>query len=401
MLPNTNIPTPQPSQPNPTPPVVPPTQAVTEPLSTSSTIYDFSLLTAPVTDMERAEFKRLDHGNDGTGQYWIFALIGAVFAGVFSMTFVGSMLSASGADITTIFVVVLITWVGLTALLVAAVKWGQRLREEKLVKLSRFARAHGMTYVHDRKDPSYNGMVFDEGHSRVLNDALVMADGTEIGNYTYVTGSGKNRSTHLFSFVRIPLERALPHMVLDAKSNNFFGLMSNLPDTFGKDQTLSLEGDFDKHFTLYAPRQYERDALYVFTPDVMAALIDNGSGYDMEAIDKELYVYGSRHIDMTSGEQLSALLKIIDTIASELRSQTKHYADERVGDRSMNVIAPQGARLKKGVNWVVVGIVVLYFGFEFFGNALTSGGELAAFYIIPYAIIITIAVLVVVFKRRS
>lgn len=350
--------------------------------------------------MERTAFRAVDTSVVSTKQYWLLALVGAIFAGVFSMMFVGSMLSAAGADTITVFIMVFIAWLGLIALLVAAVKWAQRLREEKLVKLHRFATAHGMTHVHDRNDPGYNGMVFDEGHSRVLNDALVMADGTEIGNYTYVTGSGKNRSTHTYAFIRIPLVRALPHMVLDAKKNNFFGLMSNLPDTFGKDQTLSLEGDFDTHFTLYAPKQYERDALYVFTPDVMAALIDNGSGYDMEAIDRDLYIYRNNHFDLLNGEQLSSLFKIVNTIANELRSQTKRYADERVGDRSANIIAPQGARLKKGVNWIVVGIVALFVGYHIAESFMLMQEAWYLFYIIPY-FVIPVFVVWFIFKKRK
>ena len=41
-------------------------------------------------------------------------------------------------------------------------------------------------------------------------------------------------------------------------------------------QVLSLEGDFDRYFTLYCPKEYERDALYVFTPDLMALLDRRG-----------------------------------------------------------------------------------------------------------------------------
>lgn len=395
MLPQTNIPTPIPA------PTAPPAdESVVTPKLTAPAVYNFSLLASPATEAERAAFRKNDTGVAQSNYVWFFVVAGSLFMGFFSFGIIGSLLREAGVGMGGVLAGVAGVWLGLTAFSVWVVRWVQRKREERLIRLHRFTTAHGMSMLHDRKDPDYNGMVFDEGHSRVLNEALILADGTEIGNYTYVTGSGKNRSTHTFAFVRIPLERALPHMVLDAKGNNFFGLMSNLPDTFGKDQTLSLEGDFDTHFTLYAPRQYERDALYVFTPDVMAALIDNGSGYDMETIDTDLYIYRNNHFDLLNGEQLSSLFGIIDTIAGELRSQTKRYADERVGDRSMNMITPQGARLKKGVNWVVVGIVVLYFGFEFLSNMSLHGGA-AFFYAIPYIVIAAVAVFVIVKKRRS
>ncbi|WP_414172275.1 hypothetical protein [Clavibacter tessellarius] len=43
-----------------------------------------------------------------------------------------------------------------------------------------------------------------------------------------------------------------------------------------------LEGDFDRHAALYCPEGYERDALYLFTPDVMAVLVDRVRGFDVE-----------------------------------------------------------------------------------------------------------------------
>ena len=96
----------------------------------------------------------------------------------------------------------------------------------------------------------------------------------EFANYRYTTGSGKNKTTHTWGYVAVKLDVPLPHIVLDAKGNNgIFG--SNLPATFDKDQRLSLEGDFDEYFSLYCPQGYEPDALYLFTPDIMARFIDN------------------------------------------------------------------------------------------------------------------------------
>jgi hypothetical protein len=97
----------------------------------------------------------------------------------------------------------------------------------------------------------------------------------------------------------IQLDRALPHMVLDAVQNDRKILgqrVSNLPARFDLAQRLSREGDFDRYFTLYAPADYERDALYVFTPDLMALLIDEagsgeGGSMDVEIIDDRMYVY--------------------------------------------------------------------------------------------------------------
>lgn len=60
-----------------------------------------------------------------------------------------------------------------------------------------------------------------------------------------------------------------------------FGL-TGVAGLFARDQVLSLEGDFDRYFTPYCPKQYERDALSVFTPDLMALCIDEAAPFDIE-----------------------------------------------------------------------------------------------------------------------
>ncbi|MBI3889406.1 hypothetical protein HY312_02430 [Candidatus Saccharibacteria bacterium] len=155
----------------------------------------------------------------------------------------------------------------------------------------------------------------------------------------------------------------MPHMVLDAKQNNLFQRFSNLPDTFGNEQKLSLEGDFDSYFTLYAPAQYKRDALYLFTPDVMAKLIDHGKSYDIEVIDNVLYLYSATALTLESGESLRTILEIIDVIGDEIKDQNQNYRDEHLTEldkvATQSSIAPQGMRLKKKLNIVSVGLTII------------------------------------------
>lgn len=233
---------------------------------------------------------------------------------------------------------------------------------KRRAKLYKFALRNHLTYLADGKDPGYTGMIFDNGHSRQIDDAVRLGDGTEIGNYTYITGSGKNSQTHTWGYVKTKLVRRLPHMVLDAKSNNFWKF-SNLSNYFDRSQVLSLEGNFDTFFTLYAPKQYERDALYVFTPDVMTAMIDYGKEYDIEIVDDDLYIYSGSHLKLDQPEFYERILSIVNTISSELLQQSDYYADERVGDRTANIVADEGRRLKSGFNWfiVVVIILIIYF----------------------------------------
>ena len=231
-------------------------------------------------------------------------------------------------------------------------------------RLFKFAAQNNLEWIEGVLDPHYSGMIFDNGHSRRIDEALRFKNGTEIGNFTYITGSGKNQRSFTWGYVRIKLVRRLPHMVLDAKDNNVWRRFSSLSDSFDRSQVLSLEGNFDDYFTLYAPIKYERDALYVFTPDVMAALIDHGRQYDIEIIDDELFIYNITRFKLETPQLYGPLLKIINTIGGELVDQTDYYADERVGDRTANIVAPAGRRLRSGYSWLVVVmvVVIIYFG---------------------------------------
>lgn len=245
--------------------------------------------------------------------------------------------------------------------------WQQR-RERRMIRLAKFATDNDLEVLFNRTDFHFYGLIFGHGHSRLLMSLLRLPGNVEVGNYQYRTGSGKNQATHRYGFVRIKLDRRLPHMVLDSRQNDLLGIMSNLPASFNRSQTLSLEGDFDRHFTLYAPKEYERDALYIFTPDVMRAMVDHGRKYDMEIVDNDFYIYSTEHFDLTSEAALRELFDVIDRISLEVRDQSRQYRDERGGSFAANTVAPQGSRLRQDVSVVALVIVALVGLFLFANN---------------------------------
>lgn len=260
---------------------------------------------------------------------------------------------ASGQGVTVGSIVGFVVLSGISWGVVWAVALGTKMQAQRTVRLKRFAERNGAVFVQNIKDPGYAGMIFEAGHTRKLEESLAFDTGVELGNYSYVTGSGKNRSVQQYNFARVSLSRNLPHLVLDAKSNNFF--VSNLPSQFDASQRMSLEGDFDKYFSVYAPKGYERDALYVFTPDVMQVLADQGKDFDMEIVGNELFVFRVGKLNLAAKPELEKMLRVINAISAELRDQTRRYQDERAAAVQPGVVAEQGRRLKKGLNWVVIG----------------------------------------------
>ncbi|CAN5392826.1 hypothetical protein BH11ACT5_BH11ACT5_27080 [soil metagenome] len=341
-----------------------------------SVITDYSALTAPVTKAEVAAFRESARtrpeysGTSGVVTVIIAVVVLAIFAFVM-LTFVGGIVTflATGPDGGVSLLGLLFPAAFIIIFVIVAVAIARSLLRggawERWMRLDRFASANGLVFSPTGADPQYPGAIFQLGRSRTAVDHLRSASGRflDYGNYRYVTGSGKNQTTHNWGFLALQLDRALPNMVLDSKANNGLFGGSNLPATFRKDQILHLEGDFDNYFTLYCPKEYERDALYVFTPDLMALLIDNASPFDVEIVDKWMFVYSSATLDLRQPAVHQRLLGIVDTVGAKTLTQTDRYADERIGNPTSNIVAPQGQRLKRGVS---VGAIILVVAFAVF-----------------------------------
>lgn len=262
----------------------------------------------------------------------------------------------------------------------ASAGWAIMARQADIlaIRLGRFAEQNGLLYSRGPVAVGHQGVIFQIGHSRRADNVIEKVssdDGLrfEMGDYQYTTGSGKNRRTSYWTYFCVELDRNVPHMLLDAISNNIslFGrsIMSNLPETFNKGQVLSLEGDFNKHFTLYAPKEYKQDAYYVFTPDLMALLIDNARNFDAEVIDNKVFFYTPRYSTKSPFVQpdfMQGVMNIIQNVGSRVHRRTDYYADENIANRAIDIVATEGRRLKKSVNWLVVVVVVLIFAANIF-----------------------------------
>ncbi|MBP9667181.1 hypothetical protein KBD87_00030 [Candidatus Saccharibacteria bacterium] len=310
---------------------------------------DYRALTTKITEADLAAYKKL------TGDRWMtisetymWVTVLAALAGLVT-AIVGAILRMPGI-VVQFGVVFGIGWAVVSAILSAIVE-NTRAR----VQLHKFAEMNHARYVFKQKDIPHTGMIFNKGHSRVIQHGITFSDGIEVGEYRYTTGSGKSQQIHIWGFLMMKLPRRLPNMVLDTKKNNFLSVVTNLPDEFKNGQKLSLEGDFDKYFTLYAPQEYARDALYIFTPDVMQAAMDSEGAYDMEVVDDRFYIYAQTNYALVKEKNIKALMDIAKKVGGEIAEQGSYYADERVGNREANVVAPLGQRLKTGTS-IGVGI---------------------------------------------
>jgi hypothetical protein len=334
---------------------------------------DYSALTEPITSAQVADFRRQAKASGlVSGSANVISIASIVLLSVFGLFFV---LFAGGALITFAvnsitfglqggsafgLVIPLLVVVGFAFVVVTQVRrvTGAGGPWRRMYRLSGFAAANGLGYLPKSGDPGFGGMIFGQGDNRGCSDRVFRNGGRriDIANYSWTTGSGRDRTTHAWGYLALQLDRRLPNMVLDAKSNNtLFG--SDLPISFARDQKLSLEGDFDRYFTLYCPKEYERDALYVFTPDLMALLIDNSAQFDVEIVDDWMFLYSNTPLNIVDAATMNHLFRIVDTVGTKTLGQTERYSDDRVGSAGANMVAPQGRRLRHGVP--IAGIVVI------------------------------------------
>ncbi|MFF2496544.1 hypothetical protein [Agromyces sp. NPDC058064] len=225
--------------------------------------------------------------------------------------------------------------------IIAGVAWyavaSSRLRGEARFRVARFAAANGLEFVPRLVEPEAPGMIFGLGTDRVASEIVRLSDPrpVEIANYQYVKKTTKTHETFQWSYLAFTLDRELPHIVLDGVGNDSRLLGSNLPVALATAQRLSLEGDFDRHFTLYCPEGYETDALYLFTPDLMERFVDAGGDLDVEIVDDRLYVYagGGRSFSSADPAMWEWVFTTVDALNAKLE-RWERWRDERLAEPS-------------------------------------------------------------------
>jgi hypothetical protein len=204
---------------------------------------------------------------------------------------------------------------------------------EAAYRITRFATANGLRYGHD-EFVTHPGVIFETGNERTATRRLTTTAGRplEIANYRYTVPAEneKNSQVHHWGYVAITLDRRLPHLLLDAKANDHsvFGIRtSNLPIDLARDQRLSLGGEFDDKFTLYAPSDYGRDAFLIFAPDLMALFIDRLGTFDVEIVDDQMFVYGAP-FDLFDPRTYAWLEELVATVVARTLRRTERYQDD-------------------------------------------------------------------------
>jgi hypothetical protein len=184
----------------------------------------------------------------------------------------------------------------------AFLAYGYIQRNIRHAFMQQFARANNFSYQKKAPVEIFSAPYLEMGHSRKIEDVVsgkYLNFPVSFFTFSCTIGYGRGAKHIIFTACEIHYTANLPRIFLDSHHRDFLSADIHAKPLDG--EVISLEGDFNKYFTLYVPRGFEIEALQIFAPDVMAKLIDNSKQFDLEFIGDHLYIYSSGTIDTKQG----------------------------------------------------------------------------------------------------
>jgi len=154
-----------------------------------------------------------------------------------------------------------------------------------------FSVRNGFSYASTHDISAERGVMFKEGRNHSaehLIQGIFQGVPMKIFNYEFDNPAGKHSKHHFYVVFEFTFKGEFPHLYLD-----------RLRDGYGMKvgEKIPLSAEFEKKFRLYAPREYEIEALQVFTPDILFTLLEDNFRHDIEIVDGELLIFIRRGIN--------------------------------------------------------------------------------------------------------
>ncbi len=166
---------------------------------------------------------------------------------------------------------------------VAKVMFDAQTEERVLTKI---ALENGGTYSTSLDIRKEKGAMFREGHSPKLEGELAFISKNKekfrLFRYVFYKGHGKYKREYSYRVFGVGGFQVIPHMYLNYKKNNY---------SLSLGQKLSLPSAFENEFILSIPPSYHIEALQIFTPDVLEAILRLPFKCDIEFVNGEIIFY--------------------------------------------------------------------------------------------------------------
>lgn len=207
------------------------------------------------------------------------------------------------------------------------------------------------------------------GQIKINDQTMYYTIGDGINILGITTGSGID--------VRLP--KKVPHLYLDShKDSKTKGTAYYIDPS----QKISLEGNFDEYFQLFASKGNEPEALSFITPDLMQVLIDNSEEYDIELYNNHIKLLCRDRV-FGDIENEQKMIDVIQKILPEILHKLNSWDDKKLeGVENLLISNQKSIKFKgkyTGVGSILVLAVKLLIGFLFiYGVKMTFWPETAS-----------------------
>lgn len=191
------------------------------------------------------------------------------------------------------------------------------------------AESYGWTYTKHVSVKEEPALMFRQGAARTSGDMLageLHGQPFRMFQYMFSVQSGKSATYHSYTVSEFTFSGSFPHLYLNRMGDFYLPHIKQ-----GVMPRVSLPLEFEKKFELYAPAQYEIEALEIFTPDTLAYLLDHDWRYDLEMIDNKLIIFGAKNYG--SVREFHIELEKVAGLAQHLANRLNRASLSPIGDR--------------------------------------------------------------------
>ncbi len=207
--------------------------------------------------------------------------------------------------------------------------------------LKEFAADNGYTFAKEGTVDKTYGTIFRMSNEQTISD---LVSGTFAGCdlrmflHEATIRHGRESARYGHTVIELDVHGRLPDLLMVNKHQHLKLMEPDFQELFGIKNVISLEGNFNEYFTLYAPSEMSVEALEVFSPDTMELMEDESRHYTVEFAGNRVYIYAVGYI--SSAQDLTGMF----TLAKQLLAKIEPLSSRLVHD---SVVAAPATDLYK------------------------------------------------------
>lgn len=193
----------------------------------------------------------------------------------------------------------------------------------------KLAKLNGWKYEKTGNAENKNGIMFKQGHSRGIYHIIegeIEGRQFEVFNYNFTVGYGKHRKIYFYTVFTLKFNGSFPHIYLNNKWNKY-GVRAG--------EKLPLPLEFEKNFTLSAPKEYEIEALEIFTNEILTKLLDGKFISDIEFVDQRMVIFTDGIINDV--KDIETRIKQALELGDLFDEKLDKFKFQKIGDMSFNL----------------------------------------------------------------